>query len=102
MSSWASTAQPPVAPNTRVVTEWEAAGRRLPSENTSSGLTINELALAFLRHADQHYRRPDGTPTSAAFEFKMSLRPLVHLYGHTPAAKFGPLALKSVRKLFVE
>jgi integrase len=86
----------------RVIAEWEAAGRRLPSDNPSSGLTINQLALAFLRHADQHYRRPDGTPTSEAFEFKMSLRPLVHLYGHTPAADFGPLVLKAVRKLMVE
>src|SRR5262249_50446760 len=60
-----------------VISEWEAAGRRLPSENPSSSLTINQLALAFLSHADQHYRRPDGTATSEVFEFKMSLRPLV-------------------------
>jgi hypothetical protein len=86
----------------RVIAEWEAAGRRLPAENSSTSLTINELALAFLRHGEEYYRRPDGTPTSEVIKLKMSPRPLVHLYGHTPVAEFGPLALKAIRKLRVE
>src|SRR5262249_47975153 len=65
-------------------------------------ISVNELALAFLGHADAHYRRPDGTPTNVIVEFKMSLRPLTHLYGHTQAAAFGPLSLKAVRALLVE
>src|SRR5262245_28277169 len=42
-----------------LVAEWLANGRRLPSP--APALTVNELILAFWRHAEQHYRRPDGT-----------------------------------------
>src|SRR5262249_60945777 len=49
----------------RVIAEWEVAGKCLPAQNTQTpDKTINELALAFMRHAEQHYRRPDGTHTS--------------------------------------
>lgn len=65
-------------------------------------LSVNELALAFLRHAAGHYRRPDGTLTSEVAEYRMALRPVAHLYGHTPAAAFGPLASKAVRDLMVQ
>ncbi len=27
-------------------------------------MTVNEVLLGFLRHADAHYRRADGTPTN--------------------------------------
>src|SRR5579871_746721 len=49
----------------RVIAEWEANGRRVPQQ-TDRGLpspTINELILAYWKHAEQHYRHPDGTPT---------------------------------------
>src|ERR1700748_1381188 len=48
----------------RVIAEWEAARRRLTAAPVAgSGLSVNELLLAFLRHAERHYRYPDGTPT---------------------------------------
>jgi integrase len=87
----------------RIVTEWEAAGRRLPAQNVPTpDLSVNELALAFMHHAEQHYRRPDGSHTSEVAEYRMALRPVVHLYAHTSAAAFGPLALKAVRDLMVK
>jgi integrase len=85
----------------RVIAEWEANGRRLPAKAVGNELSINELALAYWRHAEQHYRRPDGTKTSEQNEYRMALRPLKHLYGGTPAQAFGPLALKAVRELMV-
>jgi integrase len=85
----------------RVIAEWEANGRRLPSREGGRDLTVYELALAFLRHAEQHYRHPDGTATKELPDYKLSLRPLTHLYGLTSAADFGPLALKAVRDLMV-
>jgi integrase len=84
----------------RVIAEWEANGRRPPG-TADEGLSVNELILAFLRHAQEHYRRPDGTPTGEVGEYKVTLRTLKALYGHTPAADFGPLALKAVREKFV-
>jgi integrase len=59
--------------------------------------TVDEVLLAFWRHAQQHYRRADGTATNAQMEYKMAMKPLRELYGNTPAREFGPLALKAVR-----
>jgi integrase len=86
----------------RVLAEWEANGRRPVLAAATPDLTVYELVARFLEHAKQHYRRPDGTTTSELSDYKLSLRPLCHLYGHTPARDFGPLALKAVRKLMVE
>jgi len=87
----------------RVIAEWEANGRRLP-ESTSkpADITINELAVAYLQHAEQHYRYPDGTSTNEFDDTKYSVRPLRQLYGHTLARDFGPLALKAIRELMVK
>jgi integrase len=87
----------------RLISEWRAGGRRpLTPTSDGTGLTINELILAFWEHAEQHYRHPDGTPTTELKEYRYSLRPLRELYGHTPARDFGPLALKAVRQRMVE
>jgi integrase len=87
----------------RVISEWEASGRRLPKASPAgSDLTINELILAFWKHAETHYRRPDGTPTAEIHCLRSALRPLRQLYGHTLAEDFGPLSLKAVRQKMVE
>jgi integrase len=83
----------------RLVAEWLAHGRNLPSAN---GLTVNELIAAFWAWAQKHYRRPDGTPTNEVTDYKLSLRPLKHLYGGTLANDFGPLAMQAVRELMVQ
>ena len=54
------------------------------------GLTIHELVLAFMCHADQHYIK-DGEPTSEIHCLKSATRPLVDLYGFTAVDSFGPL-----------
>ena len=90
---------------TRVLAEWQANGRRFPQVATSasaSTLTVNELILAFWQHAEQHYRRPDGTHTAEIDCLRAALRPLRQLYGHTPVKDFGPLALKAVRQRMIE
>lgn len=87
----------------RLLAEWFAGGQSLPPRQPTSGLSVNELLLAYLRHADQHYRRPDdGTPSSEIHCIKSAVRPLKQLYGHTSAADFGPLSLKAVRQKMVE
>jgi hypothetical protein len=68
------------------------------AQQPAANISVNEVLIAFLRHADAHYRRPDGTPTSEPTEFRASLRPLRILYGHTSAREFGPLALAAVRR----
>jgi hypothetical protein len=85
----------------RVIVEWEAAGHRLPASAAVKALTVNELILAYWRHAEQHYRRPDGTPTKELADIRLSCRPLKALYGDTTAKDFGPLALKALRESMV-
>ena len=82
----------------RIVAE-HAAGCVHPAPS-SGGPTVNEV-LAYLKFADQHYRRPDGSATHEPTELRYCARPLRLLYGHTPAAEFGPLALKVVRQKMV-
>jgi hypothetical protein len=47
----------------RVLAEWEAAGRSLPmSVAAKSDLTINELVLAYWKHAEVYYGLHAGGP----------------------------------------
>jgi integrase len=88
----------------RVISEWETNGRRAApkkSQGNESGLTVNELILALIRHAEQDYRRSDGTPPTEVREYKAALRPMKELYGHTEARSFGPLGLKAVREKMI-
>ena len=92
----------------RVIAEWLTNGQVIPPARVGPGiapvdrLTVNEVVLAFLEHADGYYRHADGTPTGEAENFKDAVRPLIRLYGRTPARDFGPLALKSVRGAMID
>ncbi len=82
----------------RVISEWEANGRRLPpksAEASAPDLSINELVLAYWKFAEDYYGF--GRRRGISFNVKDALRILKELYGHTPAAEFGPLALKACR-----
>ena len=48
------------------------------SADPASGLTINELVLAFMRHADGHYIE-NGEPTSEIHCLKAATRPRVDM-----------------------
>jgi hypothetical protein len=86
----------------RVLSEWEARGRRLPAPAVvQQGMTINELMLAYWRHVEEYYVK-DGQPTSEQGVIKHALRFLKQPYGHTLAQDFGPLALKAVRQAMVD
>jgi integrase len=86
----------------RVLAEWDAAGRRLVGSQRNHDVTVNEVILAFWKHAEQHYRDPDGHPTAELAKFKLSLKPLKELYGLKRAADFGPLALDAIRLRLVD
>ena len=87
----------------RIVAELTAA--KIPERATpelASDASVNEILLAFWRHAERHYRRADGTVTNELNEYRQTLRPVKELYGHTRAGEFGPLALKAVRQRMVD
>ena len=60
-----------------------------------------ELAARFWKHAQTHYRKPDGTPSDEIGNYRIALRPLVSLYGSAQAGRFGPKALKAVRQRMI-
>jgi integrase len=73
-----------------------------PAASLAVAVTVNELLLAFWRFAERHYRRVDGTCTNELPQFRPTFRLVRELYGHTPAAEFGPLALKAVRQKMID
>ncbi len=86
----------------RCVAEWIAGGRRLRVTEVGNAISINELLLRFWDHAQDHYRKPDGSPSNELVDFTLSPRPLRELYGTTSAKDFGPLALKAIRQRMME
>lgn len=84
----------------RLIAEWEAAGR--PSvEIDKDAPTVNELILAYWRHAESHYVK-NGRPTDEQACIRAALGHVRALYGRSEAKDFGPLALKSVRIRMIE
>ena len=83
----------------RLIAEY-LAGQRI-SVRSQSGLTIAELALAYLQHAAGHYVK-NGRETSEVGNIKLAIREARLLYGSTEVKDFGPKALKAVRGKFVE
>ncbi|WP_165074241.1 tyrosine-type recombinase/integrase [Paludisphaera rhizosphaerae] len=73
----------------RLVSEWLANGRRLPDGDV---LPIFSLMRRYLEHISGRYESNEPEL------IKSALRPLFDLYGDTPAAEFGPLALEVVRE----
>ncbi len=58
----------------RIISGWTANGRRRIDAVATA--TVNELLLAFVRHAKQHYRDADGQHTSSVASFQPVIRAL--------------------------
>lgn len=61
------------------------------------GISVEELIDGFWTFAQAYHRKADGTPSTELSVLVGPLRILRRLYGDTPAARFGPLALKACR-----
>jgi integrase len=84
----------------RLILSWRFADRTSVPELSGheANITVNEIILAFLRHADAYYRRPDGTPTGEHQNFVHAVRPLKRLFGQSLACEFGPKSLKIIQQ----
>ncbi len=82
----------------RVIGEWRQNSSKARKAGTT---TVAAVCRLFGEHARKHYQRPDGTTTNELVEYQEVIRVLVPLYGVTPAADFGPLALKAVRSAMI-
>jgi integrase len=86
----------------RFIAEWLQHGRQIQPPQMDGCLTVVELIAAYLRHMQEYYRKPDGTPTSEVRDIIQSLRPVKSLYSRQPCSEFGPTALKAVRQKMVD
>lgn len=73
----------------------------MPTNGTAdAGVSVNELILAYLPHAESYYRK-NGRPTSELPLICDALKLLRQHYGMTPVGEFGPLRLKTLRKKLI-
>lgn len=66
----------------------------------AGSITVAQIGLRYLDHCQTYYRTPDGKVTSSVAGVEMALRALFP-FSDTPAATFGPRALKVVRDALV-
>lgn len=85
----------------RLVAEWLASGRQLPpSDPVRDAITVVEIIAAYVTHCDQYYRK-GGELTREYFCTRDAAAVLNGMYGRTPAAEFGPVALRAVRDTMI-
>lgn len=90
----------------RLIAEWISHGRQMPPNYRPvhvqpTGLTVNELFVAYWRHANEYYRK-NGQPTGEQHNVKDAVRLLIELYGDTAVGEFGPCSLKAVRQRMID
>jgi integrase len=86
----------------RLIAEWLLNGRQyVPPTEQESALTVSALMLAYIEHVEEYYVR-DGKPSHEQGDVKRALRLVRELYGPTPAAAFGPVALRACRERLIE
>ncbi len=64
-------------------------------------LTVIDLLFAYMKHAQEHYRK-HGQATGTIANIKPALRRLRESYGETLAREFGPLKLKALRETWID
>jgi hypothetical protein len=64
-------------------------------------ITVAELAAKYVRYAETYYVK-GGKQTSQVATIKSAINVLLVKYSHLEAARFGPLALKDCRDVFVD
>ena len=83
--------------------EYDAHDQTAPAVITAVATpTVALVFVRFLKHASAHYRRADGSTTTEVREYRVVSAVVNEIYSRLPAAKFGPLALKAVRKRMVD
>ena len=104
------TSAPPKVERSRTIAEYltnrhtrSVIGPPIDGEaDGSADPAINELLLAFWRHGERHYRRPNGAPSKELANFRDTFRPLKQLYGSTVARDFRLLKLKALRQTMID
>lgn len=89
----------------RLVDRWlsqEEEVAQQPAAEITDAPTVNEIILAFIRHAESYYKADANGEQTEVGCIKDASRILKQLFGGEPADQFGPRALKQVRQQMVE
>jgi hypothetical protein len=66
-------------------------------------ITVNELCVRFLRHAEVYYSQtPEGKPSTELVSFKYAIKEFRAFAGEIPAREFGPVAFMALRERMIE
>ena len=65
-------------------------------------MTVAELVLPYWQWAERYCHDERGEAGQELDDLRAALRLLRRLYGHTPAAAFGPLSLRAVQEDLVK
>lgn len=84
-----------------VVRKAAVAGIVVPPR-PKKGATVDEVVVAFVGYAAGHYRLADGRASSELRHYRDAVAVMLEMYGESPAAEFGPLALQAVRQAMIE
>ncbi|MFA9478218.1 tyrosine-type recombinase/integrase [Phycisphaerales bacterium AB-hyl4] len=84
----------------RAIVEWLAGGRQLPIE-VDQQVTVAILIDRFLAHAQEHYRRRDGSVTNEYGTYERAAWPLLALYADLAVQDFTPRCLRAVRQKMI-
>lgn len=85
----------------RLWAEYQAKRGPDPKEIDKEEISIVVLVKRFLEYAKTIYVK-NGRSTGSYERFRVTVRPLVKMYGDFPVTEFGPLCLKAVRNVFIE
>ena len=85
----------------RLIGEWLANGRILPTRQTNRSITLMELCAVYWDFAKGYYVK-NGKPTDELPGTKTALRILKETYGKTAVNEFGPISLMAVQDAFVK
>lgn len=80
----------------RLIAEWQATQTESPTE-----ITIGELTILFLKHAETHYRK-NGELTTEVSAIKTAIRHLNKIHRNTLIADFTPKMLRAVRESMID
>lgn len=89
------------AAKARRLFEVEWANGTWQAPRNAAGLSVAELGMRFLDHAERTYRKGNRETTEVGL-VRITLKPLNELFGSHPAAGFTPANLRSVRSAMIE
>ena len=73
-----------------------------PNAPELANVTLRFLSVKYLEHCRDYYVDEDGNELREVQQIRLSLKPLLDMFGHDTVSSFGPRKLKMVRERITE